>query len=103
MSARHHSREFKLDLCSRITSNVISKAQACREYALAPSLLDRWCQLYREKGSDAFHDRKVISDDKDARIAQLEQALGQAYLDLKIVKAALEKGGGVVPQKLRDK
>lgn len=103
MTARRHSKEFKLDLCSRIASNAISKAQACREYALAPSMLDRWCQQYRSKGSDAFNDPKVIPDDKDARIAQLEQALGQAYLDLKIVKAALEKGGGVIPQNLRDK
>ncbi len=90
---RTHTRDFKRDLCSRIEAGEISKARACREYALAPSMLDRWCEQLRERGQQAFTNSPSEEGDKDKRIAQLEQALGQAHLEMKIMKAALEKRG----------
>jgi transposase-like protein len=92
-TTRRHSKEFKLDLCARIDSGAISQAAACREHNLAPSMLARWLISFREKGNGAFSD-STPDPDKERRIAQLEQALGQAYLDIKILKSALEKKGG---------
>ena len=91
---RRHSSEFKLDLCSRIDAGILSKAAACREHHLAPSLLDRWMVQFRERGVAAF--TETASElEPGRRIAQLEQALGQAYLDIKVLSAALEKKGGL--------
>ena len=89
---RIHSREFKLDLCTRIEAGVLSKAQACRQHQLSPSMLDRWVEQYRLKGHASFAG-SAVELDKDRRIAQLEQALGQAYLDIKVLQSALSKKG----------
>lgn len=91
-TARIHAREFKLDLCARIGAGSLSKAQVCREHNLAPSMLDRWCKEYQVKGQNSFATREQ-EPDKDRRIAQLEQALGQACLEIKILQAALGKKG----------
>jgi transposase len=93
---RTHSKEFKLDICRQIESACTSKAAACREHSLAPSMLDRWMEQYRSRGTDAFR-ASSSEPDKDRRIVQLEQALGQAYLDIKLLKAALEKKGTSQP------
>lgn len=92
---RTHTREFKLDLCRRIDLGVISKAQACREYRLAPSMLDRWTTQFKERGTEAFSAAPSETDNRDLRITQLEQALGQAYLDIKLLKEAVKKRGPV--------
>jgi transposase-like protein len=92
---RRHPRSFKLDLCNRIEVGAISKAQACREHQLAPSMLDRWVAQYHDRGASAFRGSPGDSsqENPELRIAQLEQALGQAYLDIKILKEALKKRG----------
>lgn len=72
----------------------MTKAAACREHRLSPSMLERWVEQYRERGTEAFSGSSR-EPDKDKRIAQLEQALGQAYLDIKILRSALHKKGGV--------
>ena len=90
---RIHTREFKIDLCKRIESGETSRAEAVREHSLAPSMLGRWLEAFRAKGEDGFSEWHPGELDKDERIAQLEQALGQAYLDIKILKSALGKKG----------
>jgi transposase-like protein len=92
-SRRSFTREFKLDLCSRIEAGQLTKAQALREYRLAPSLLDRWQHQFREGGQSAFSDSASEEADDKRRIAQLEQALGQAHLEIKILRDALLKKG----------
>lgn len=86
---RVHTREFKIALCRRIESKETSRAAAVREHSLAPSMLGRWLEVYRAKGEEGFAEWAPGEIDKDKRIAQLEQALGQAYLDIKILKSAL--------------
>lgn len=51
-------------------------------------------EQYRDRGNESFSG-SAGEPDKDRRIAQLEQALGQAYLDIKILRSALHKKGGV--------
>lgn len=92
-SRRTFTREFKLDLCARIEGGGLSKAQAVREHRLAPSLLDRWQAQFREEGREAFSDSPKEEMDHLRRIAQLEQALGQAHLEIKILRDALLKKG----------
>lgn len=88
---RTYTREFKLDLCVRIESGEFTKAQAAREHRLSPTLLDRWVSQFREVGKHAFEDSASEELDKDRRIRQLEEALGSAHLDIKILREALLK------------
>lgn len=88
---RTYTREFKLDLCVRIEGGELTKAQAMREHRLSPSLVDRWVSQFREAGRHAFEDNASEELDKDRRIRQLEEALGSAHLDIKILREALLK------------
>lgn len=88
---RTHSREFKIDLCERIKLGKISKSAACREHSLAPSMLDRWCAKYEEKGSAAFTENGPI--DMEKRVKELEASLGRAHLENEFLKEALGKLG----------
>jgi len=90
---RVHTREFKLDLCTRIEVGELTKAQASREHRIAPSLLDRWLSQFRDVGREAFSDSATEELDRDRRIRQLEEALGQAHLEIKILREALLKKG----------
>ena len=88
---RIHTREFKLEVCSQIEIGQMSQAQACREHRLSATLLSRWLQEFRDAGIHAFGNSAREELDKDRRIAQLEQALGQAHLEIKILKSAIVK------------
>lgn len=88
---RTFTREFKLDLCQRIKLGQLSKSAACREHALSPSLLDRWCAKYDERGEGAFAESSPI--DPDRRIRELEASLGRAHLENEFLREALGKLG----------
>ena len=60
MKARRiYTREFKLDLCVRIESGELTKAQASREHRISPTLLDRWVAQFREAGNSATERNRV--------------------------------------------
>ena len=88
---RIHTREFKLEVCTQIESGQLSQAQACREHRLSATMLARWVQEFRDTGVHAFGNSAREELDKDRRIEQLEQALGQAHLEIKILKTAIVK------------
>jgi transposase-like protein len=88
---RTHTREFKIDLCDRIALGSISKGAACREYNLAPSLLDRWCSAYGQKGHEAFKPDAPV--DLERRVKELEASLGRAHMENEFLKEALGKLG----------
>ena len=90
---REYTREFKLDLCTRIEVGELTKAQASREHRISASVLDRWVSQFREAGRGAFTDSTAEEVDRDRRIRQLEEALGQAHLEIKILREALLKKG----------
>jgi transposase-like protein len=90
---RLHTREFKLDLCTRIEVGELSRAQAIREHRLAPSVLDRWLSEFRDAGRESFSGSASEEIDNARRIRQLEEALGQAHLEIKILRDALLKKG----------
>ena len=50
MKRRVHSREFKLEVALQVVSGEKRPAQACREYNLANSVLDRWRKEYEQQG-----------------------------------------------------
>ncbi len=46
MPGRTFSREFKLEVVRQVMSGAKRPAQACREYGLAESVLNRWRKEY---------------------------------------------------------
>ena len=91
--SRRFEREFKLEIARRIASGEVSKAQACREHDLSPSVLDRWCAQYKAKGDEAFPRSDSGAVDAQARIRALENSLGRAHLEIEFLKEALSKKG----------
>jgi transposase-like protein len=86
---RVHSREFKLTVVRAVVDGGKSPAQACREFELANSVLDRWRKEYAERGEEAFTPRgldKVAT--LEERVAELERFCGQLALE----NMALKKG-----------
>lgn len=88
---RSFSREVKLEVCQKVEIGQMSKAQACREHELSPSLLDRWIVQYRAKGSSAFEGQKPPS--AEVRVKELEISLGRAHLEIEFLTEALGKLG----------
>ena len=64
---RQFSPEFKQELCEKIVLGQVSKASACREHSLSPSLLDRWVERYRKVGAEAFAAPVELSNEKRIR------------------------------------
>jgi transposase len=94
---RSFSREFKLDVCQKVQLGQVTKAGACREHSLSPSLLDRWMAQYEAKGSSAFAETAPV--DLARKVKELEGSLGRAHLENEFLKEALGKLG--VPVKRR--
>ena len=88
---RTFTRQFKLELCEKVSLGQTSKAAACREHSLAPSMLDRWMSSYKQKGSSAFSDPAPRSS--ESRIKELEASLGRAHLENEFLREALGKLG----------
>jgi transposase-like protein len=93
MMRRTFTREFKLDVCQKAESGESSKARLCREHALSPSMLDRWIEQYRARGEEAFSGAgwRAAVHTPDARVRELEAALGRAHLEIEFLQEALGK------------
>jgi transposase len=92
MRGRTHRREFKLEVVRQVVSGAKTPAQACREYEIANSVLDRWRKAYAERGEAAFTPREASREEAlDARVAELERHCGQLSLELALVKKALQQ------------
>ena len=93
VSRRSFHREFKLALCEEIVQGRKSKAQACREHALSPGMLDRWVDQYRQLGEDAFPNSTGVEPiGSEHRIRELEALVGRLTLENEFLKAAAKKG-----------
>lgn len=89
---RKFERDFKLSIVRRIAVGQLRKAQACREYSLSPSVLDRWCAQYEKKGEEAFKNGGGSPmESADEKIKALENSLGRAHLEIEFLKEALSK------------
>lgn len=100
---RTFSREFKLDLCTKVESGELSKARACREHALSDSVLERWVEQFRAKGADAFSGEpwRISPSSPETRVRELEAALGRAHLEIEFLQEAVGKLGPGHGRKLK--
>jgi transposase-like protein len=97
---RTFSRTFKLEVARQASRGEKRIAQLCREHGLCQTLVRRWRDQYERLGEHAWPEHrgsqlKGVEDEPDdqARIAELEAALGRAHLEIELLKRALKKGG----------
>ena len=83
MPKRTYSREFKLQVVQSVESGQVRPAQACREYQLAESVLNRWRNEVSASGEAAFtpESAPTAAHDCEARIAELERVCGQLAIE----------------------
>ena len=92
MHKRTFDREFKLQITRQLVTGHKRLSQLCREHNLGASLVRNWKQQYESQGENAWLDQEPhVNQDKDARIAALEAALGRAHLENEFLRDAFSK------------
>jgi transposase len=86
-SRRKFTKEFKIEVVQQI--GVRSAAEICREYDIQQNLLSRWKKEYETGPSDAFQGNGKLWKD-EAKLAQSQRLLGQAYMEIDFLKKSLE-------------
>ncbi len=93
---RIFGREFKLQIVRQLMKGEKRLGQVCREHQLAESLVRRWREQYEQLGENVWlNEPLAVERDAEARIAELEAALGRAHLENELLRRALEKGGSL--------
>ena len=93
---RIFGREFKLQIVRQLIKGEKRLGQVCREHNLAESLVRRWREQYEQLGENVWlNEPLAVERDAEARIAELEAALGRAHLENELLRRALEKGGSL--------
>lgn len=91
---RMFGREFKLQIVRQLIKGEKRLGQVCREHNLAESLVRRWREQYEQLGENVWlNEPLAVERDAEARIAELEAALGRVHLENELLRRALEKGG----------
>ncbi len=99
MGKRTFSRAFKRQVVSEALAGEKSMAQLCREHGLGQTLVSKWKRQYRALGEyagpehNAHRPVEPVEPTPEARIVELEAALGRAHLEIELLQRALKKGG----------
>ena len=94
MAKPHRSfpREFKLQLVREIEAGTSSMAELARRHEVHPNLIHKWVTQYRAKGDEAFkHDIVGDGSAPEAKIAELEQTIGQLTVENRFLKKLLRR------------
>ena len=89
LKRRQFTREFKVQVVREIEAGK-PVGQAARQHQIHPSLISRWQKEHREYGERAFAGHGNSYHD-DARIAEMEQMIGQLTMDNAVLKKALRR------------
>ena len=93
MPRKTYTREFKLKVVQAVETAELRPAQACREYQIAESVLNRWRHEVQVRGEAAFTlvQTPTTELDYEARIAELERVCGQLAIENAALKKALQR------------
>jgi transposase-like protein len=84
---RSFTAEFRARVVLEVISGAKTQAEVAREHRIKPELLARWKRQFLENASSTFEKGRP-NDETEARIAELEQALGRKTLELEVAKKA---------------
>ena len=96
MVRKAYTREFKLKVVQAVETGELRPAQACREYQIAESVLNRWRHEVRLRGTDAAFTplaTPTATPDYEARIAELERVCGQLAVENAALQRVQSKSG----------
>ncbi|MCC6446083.1 MAG: transposase [Armatimonadetes bacterium] len=96
MQKRTFDREFKVQVVRQLVTGEKKLSPLCREHALGAGWVRHGRGVYEPQGEAAWREAETaasVRPDPQARIAELEAALGRAHLDIEFLKRALEKKG----------
>jgi len=86
---RVFTREFKLNICQEVESGLKTQAQLSREYSVGNNLISNWVSQYRKDPVNCFQGSGNANlSSGEARVKELEAALGRATLENQILKKA---------------
>jgi transposase len=85
---RSFKSDFKRQVVEELLSEVSTPAQIVRKYEISSGLLYHWKKQYAKGG---FGNSASKDAAQEERVRQLEQMLGKAYLEIEILKKALQR------------
>jgi transposase len=85
---RKYSPEFKAQVVLEIISGAKTQAEVAREHRIKTDLITRWRRQFLENAAGIFQHGRQANGEVEARIAELEQALGKKTLELEVAKKA---------------
>jgi transposase len=85
---RQFTAAFKAQVVLELLSGGKSVAEAAREYRVKPEIISRWRRQFLENAASVFEKSTAAGGEAEARIAELERALGRKTLELEAAKKA---------------
>ena len=85
---RQFTAAFKAQVVLELLSGGRSLAEASREHRVKPEVIARWRRQFVENAASVFAKRSEPDGEAEARIAELERALGKKTLELEVAKKA---------------
>jgi transposase-like protein len=85
---RKFKAEFKAQVVLEIISGAKTQAEIARQHRIKPDLIARWRRQFLENVASIFEKGNSHNGEVEARIAELERALGQKTMELEMVKKA---------------
>ena len=90
LKKRKFTREFKIQVCREIELGFKTKTQISREHQLSEGLAGKWLSEYRKDPLSCFTNSYHNINKQEARISQLEAALGRVVLENQLLKKAIK-------------
>ncbi len=85
---RKFKPEFKAQVVLEVISGAKTQAEIARQHRIKPDLITRWRRQFLENVSSIFEKGQSRNGAVEARIAELERALGQKTMELEMAKKA---------------
>ncbi len=85
---RRFTATFKAQVVLELLSGSKSVAEAAREHQVKPEIIARWRRQFLENAASVFEKSTAVGGEAEARIAELERALGRKTLELEAAKKA---------------
>jgi transposase-like protein len=85
---RKYTSKFKAQVVLEIISGAKTQAEIARQHRIKPDLITRWRRQFLENAPSLFERGNHHDGVAEARIAELEQALGKKTLELELAKKA---------------
>jgi transposase len=85
---RRFTATFKAEVVLAVVSGHKTLAEVSREYRVKPEIIARWRRHFLENAAGVFEKPHSANGEAEARIAELERALGKKTLELEAAKKA---------------